>query len=261
VVEPVGAGKQGQVLDLVLQLDLFERERIADHHVEGVIWQTGVFKRLNENFGIWIEHGGKRPAEGILLDPEEFGLMKKLVGNAGKEVADSHARFEDAPASEAKAVCRRPHLVNDLDGCVVGIEGRFLDGIDFVLGEDLGQAIALLIVAVTLIPQLAQSAEVDVLRDAILFVGGRNALLGLDGLEQLKDVEVVLYARLRPALGDMRGHIIIEAEIAAVAERIGRKNRFGCCGFGGVVGGDTKVQLGGFGIAFEYQFSSDSSGG
>ena len=59
----------------------------------------------------------------------------------------------------------------------------------------------------------------------------------------------------------MRGHIIIEAEIAAVAERIGRKNRFGCCGFGGVVGGDTKVQLGGFGIAFEYQFSSDSSGG
>ena len=59
----------------------------------------------------------------------------------------------------------------------------------------------------------------------------------------------------------MRGDIVVEAEIAAVAERIGRKNRFWCCGFGGVVGGDAKVQLGGFGVAFEYQLSSDSSGG
>jgi len=50
----------------------------------------------------------------------------------------------------------------------------------------------------------------------------------------------------------MRGYIVIEAEIAAVAERIGRENRPGCCGFGRVVGGDVKVQLGGFGIAFEY---------
>ena len=50
----------------------------------------------------------------------------------------------------------------------------------------------------------------------------------------------------------MRGHIVAEAEIPAVAERIGRKNRFGCCEFGGVVGGDAKVQLGGFGVAFEY---------
>lgn len=59
----------------------------------------------------------------------------------------------------------------------------------------------------------------------------------------------------------MRGDIVVEAEIAAVAERIGRKNRFWCCRFGGVFGGDTKVQLGGFAIAFEYQLSSDSSGG
>ena len=59
----------------------------------------------------------------------------------------------------------------------------------------------------------------------------------------------------------MRGDIVVEAEIAAVAERIGRKNRFGRCRFGGVVGGDAKVQLGGFGVAFEYQLSSDSSGG
>jgi hypothetical protein len=50
----------------------------------------------------------------------------------------------------------------------------------------------------------------------------------------------------------MRGDIVVEAEIAAVAKRIGRKNRFWCCGFGGVVGGDAKVQLGGFGVAFEY---------
>jgi hypothetical protein len=59
----------------------------------------------------------------------------------------------------------------------------------------------------------------------------------------------------------MRGDIIVEAEIATVAERVGRKNRLGCCGFGGFVGGDAKVQLGGFGVAFEYQLSSDSSGG
>ena len=59
----------------------------------------------------------------------------------------------------------------------------------------------------------------------------------------------------------MRGDVVVEAEIAAVAERIGRENRPECCGFGGVVGCDTKVQLGGFGIAFKYQLSSDSSGG
>jgi len=59
----------------------------------------------------------------------------------------------------------------------------------------------------------------------------------------------------------MRGDLIVEAEIVAVAERIGRKNRFGRCWFGGVVGGDAKVQLGGFGVSFEYQLSSDSSGG
>ena len=59
----------------------------------------------------------------------------------------------------------------------------------------------------------------------------------------------------------MRGNIVVEAEIAAVAERIGRENRSGCCGFGGVVEGDTKVQLGCLGIAFEYQLSSDSIGG
>ena len=59
----------------------------------------------------------------------------------------------------------------------------------------------------------------------------------------------------------MRGDIVVEAEIAAVAERVGRKNRFERRGFGRVVGGDAKVQLGGFGIAFEYQLSSDSSGG
>ena len=59
----------------------------------------------------------------------------------------------------------------------------------------------------------------------------------------------------------MRGDIVVEAEIAAVAERIGRENRPGYCGFGGVLWSDTKVQLGGFGIAFEYQLSSDSSGG
>jgi hypothetical protein len=76
----------------------------------------------------------------------------------------------------------------------VRVERRFLDRIDFFLGEDFGKAVALLIVAVALIPQLAQSAEVDVLRDAILFVGGRSALLGLDGLEEFKDVEVVLNA-------------------------------------------------------------------
>ena len=122
--------------------------------------------------------------------------MEKLVGNAGKKVAHSHARFEDAPAGEAKAVCRRPHLVHDLNGSVVGVEGCFLDRINFVLGEDLGKAVAFLIVAIALVPQFAQSAEVDVLRDAILFIGGRGALLGLDGLEQLKDVEVVLYARI-----------------------------------------------------------------
>ena len=74
------------------------------------------------------------------------------------------------------------------------VEGRFLDRIDFLLGEDFGKAVALLIVAVALVPQFAQSAEVDVLRNAILFVGGRNALLGLDRFEQLKDVEVVLNA-------------------------------------------------------------------
>jgi hypothetical protein len=50
----------------------------------------------------------------------------------------------------------------------------------------------------------------------------------------------------------MRGHIVVEAEIAAVAERIGRKNWFGRCRFSGVVGGDAKVQLGGFDVAFEY---------
>jgi len=169
---------------------------LADDEVERVVWQAGVIKRLDENLGIWIQHGGKRPAEGILLDSEEFGLMEKLVGNAGKEVAHSHARFEDAPAGEAETVCRRPHLIYDLNGRVAGVERCFLDRIDFFLGEDFGQAIALLIVAVAQIPQLAQSAEVDVLRDAILFIGGRNALLGLDGLEQLKNVEVVLYARL-----------------------------------------------------------------
>ena len=59
----------------------------------------------------------------------------------------------------------------------------------------------------------------------------------------------------------MRSDIVVEAEIAAVAEGIGRQNRFWCCGFGGVVGTDTKGQLGGFGIAFEYQLPSDSSGG
>ena len=120
--------------------------------------------------------------------------MEKLVGYAGKEVADSHARFENAPTDEAKTVCRRPHLVHNLDGCVVRVEGRFLDRIDFFFGEDFGKAVALLIVAVSLIPQLAQTAEVDVLRNAILFVGGRSALLGLDGLEEFKDVEVVLNA-------------------------------------------------------------------
>jgi hypothetical protein len=75
----------------------------------------------------------------------------------------------------------------------VGIEGRFPDRIDFFLGEDLGKAVALLIIAVALIPQFAQSAEVNVLRNAILFVGSRIALFALDGLEQRKDVEVVLY--------------------------------------------------------------------
>jgi hypothetical protein len=59
----------------------------------------------------------------------------------------------------------------------------------------------------------------------------------------------------------MRGDIVVEAEIAAVAKRIGRENRFGYCGFDGLVGGDAKVKLGGFGVAFEYQLSSDSSGG
>ena len=59
----------------------------------------------------------------------------------------------------------------------------------------------------------------------------------------------------------MRGDIVVEAEIAAVAERVGRENRFGCCGFGGLVGGNAKVHLVGFCIAFEYQLSSDSSGG
>jgi hypothetical protein len=39
--------------------------------------------------------------EFLRFDPEEFGLMEKLIGNARKEVADSHARFEDAPAGEA----------------------------------------------------------------------------------------------------------------------------------------------------------------
>ena len=122
--------------------------------------------------------------------------MEKLVGNAGKKVAHPHPWFEDAPAGEAETVCRRPHLVHDFNGRVVGVEGCFLDRIDFFLGEDLGKAIALLVIAIALIPQFAQSAEVYVLRDAILFVGGRRALLGLDGLEQFKDVEVVLYARL-----------------------------------------------------------------
>jgi len=60
--------------------------------------QPGIFKGLNENFCVWIQHGGEGSAEGILFDPEEFGLMEKLIGNARKEVADSHARFEDAPA-------------------------------------------------------------------------------------------------------------------------------------------------------------------
>lgn len=59
----------------------------------------------------------------------------------------------------------------------------------------------------------------------------------------------------------MRGDIVVEAKIAAVAKRIGRENRFWCCRFGGVVWSDTKVQLGGFGIAFQYQLPSDSSGG
>ena len=59
----------------------------------------------------------------------------------------------------------------------------------------------------------------------------------------------------------MRGDIVVEAEIAAVAGRIVRKNWFWCCGFGGLVGGNAKVQLVGFCIAFEYQLSSDSSGG
>ena len=59
----------------------------------------------------------------------------------------------------------------------------------------------------------------------------------------------------------MGGDIVAETEVPAVAERIGRKNRFWCCGFGGVVGGDAKVQLRGFCVAFEYQLSSDSSGG
>jgi hypothetical protein len=77
----------------------------------------------------------------------------------------------------------------------VGIEGRFLDRINFVLSEDFGKVVAFLIVAIALVPQFAQSAEVDVLSNAILFVWGRSALLGLEGLEQLKDVEVVLYAR------------------------------------------------------------------
>ena len=122
--------------------------------------------------------------------------MEKLIGNAGKEVANSHARFEDAPAGEAETVCRRPHLVHDFNSSVVGVEGCFLDRINLVLGEDLGKAVAFLIIAVSLIPHFPQPAEVDVLCDAILFVGGRNALLGLDGLEQFKDVEVVLYARL-----------------------------------------------------------------
>ena len=121
--------------------------------------------------------------------------MEKLIGNAGEEVADPHARFEDAPADEAETVCRRPHLVHDLNGRVVGIEGCLLDRINLVLGEDLGKAVALFVIAIALVPQLAQSTEVDVLRDAILFIGGRDALLGLDGLEQFKDVEVVLNAR------------------------------------------------------------------
>jgi hypothetical protein len=116
----------------------------------------------------------------------------------------------------------------------VGIERRFLDRIDLFLGEDLGKAVALLVVAIALIPQFALSAEVDVLRNPILLVGSRGALFALDGLEQLKDVEVVLYAGLWPALGDMGGDIVVEAEIPAVTEGIGRENRFGRRGLGGV---------------------------
>ena len=176
-------------------LDVGERG-ITNDEIKRVVRQPGVFKGLNENFGVRIEHGSECPAEWVLFDPEEFGLMKKLVGNAGKEVANSHARFEDASAGEPETTCRRPHLVHDLNDGVVGVEGCLLDRINLVLREDIGKAVALLIVAIALVPQLAQSAEVDVLRDTILFVGGRGALLGLDGLEQFKDVEVVLYARL-----------------------------------------------------------------
>jgi len=42
------------------------------------------------------------PAEGVLFNSEEFGLMEKLVGNAGKEVAHSHARFKDAPPANPR---------------------------------------------------------------------------------------------------------------------------------------------------------------
>ena len=125
--------------------------------------------------------------------------------------------------------------IYDLNGSVVGIERCFLNRIDFFLGEDLGEAVALLVVAIALIPQFPQSAEVDVLRNPILFLGSRGALLALDGLEQPKDVEVVLYAGLWSALGEMRGGIVVEAEIPAVTEGIGRENRLGWRDFGGVV--------------------------
>ena len=161
--------------------------------------------------------------------------MEELVGNSGEEVANSHARFENAPAGEPKAVGRLPHLVYDLNGRVVGIERRFLDRIDLFLGEDLGKAVALLVVAIALIPQFAQSAEVDVLRNPILLVGSRGALFALDGLEQLKDVEVVLYAGLWPALRNMGADIVVKTKISVVTEGIGWENRLGWRGLGGVV--------------------------
>ena len=184
-----------------VQGDVAERD-VADRQVEGALAGPGVGERLAGDVGVRVQGRGDRGGDRVQLDAGDPGA----AGAKPMKLPDAAARLQDPAAGEAELLDACPDRLDKCGVGVVRVEGVAGRRGQLRRGQQAGELVAG--------PGVRSPAGIEDLRDRAparpagqhrLLVGGRRAVLALDGAERGERGQV----RADPGDRAGRGEIVL----------------------------------------------------
>ena len=182
-------------LELEVQRNLAER-RVADVERKGIVGNWNLLEPRVEHGRLRVQGLGNAGRQAIELNADEARIQ--AFGHQADEVAHAHRVFQGQAALETQALGNVPHGAHHRLRCEVRCDGGVAGLVVLLLGQQAAQQLAALL---PLVLELSgcrvgegagQAAPAHIARQDALLVGSGAATFGLDALERLDGLDVVV---------------------------------------------------------------------